>query len=147
MGFPESKVEASVVYTATHTVSIGTVTAATVLVTAPAADEYDLQVEVQASNTLSLWTLSEAPNASGGTAITPLNHNRDSALTLGATVAHTATYVSSGTVMENHSAAAGMQGLSGWWKLDAGDLYLVRCVAANAGTTVNVNARFVKRDT
>jgi hypothetical protein len=146
MGYPEAKVESGLVFTATHTVSVGTGTAVSVLLTVPSTDEYDFRAEVQASNTVA-WTLSEAPGASGGSAITAYNNARASTETLGATVTHTATYVSSGTVLENHAAAAGVQGLSGWWKAAASTLYLVRGVAANAGTTVNVNLVAVKRNT
>lgn len=143
--FPENQITRSDLFTATHSVAVGTATAVTVLITIPATDEYMVRVAVDTNDAVT-WTFSTGPTASGGTAITAANNNRGSSATLGATVTHTATYVASGTVLETHYATTGIKSMSGWWQLAASTLYLVRGVVTSSGT-VNVNIEIVERDT
>lgn len=144
-GFPDNQIARADLFTATHSVAVGAATAVTVLITTPSTDEYTVRVSVE-TNDAATWTWSKAPNASGGTGITAANRNQGAIATLGATVTHTATYTSSGTVLENHYATVGVQSEGGWWQLAASTLYLVRGVVASAGT-VNINVEIVERDT
>lgn len=137
-------------YSATHSVSVGTATNVTVLITAPATGEYHLDFSVEATNS-GTWTFSEAPNTSGGTAMVAYNKKRDSDNASTLVHTHTATYVSSGTILEAHcigtagagNSAGGGSGQSRHeYILDPGKLYLVRYVALNAATNVAVNLSY-----
>lgn len=139
-------------FTTPHNVSVGTVTAVTVLVTAPATGTYHLIGQVQADKA-GTWTFSKAPNTSGGTALTTANNNQNSSNTGGLTITHTATFVSVGTVLVNGlvgadsgpmSIAADDRDGSSEWILAANQLYLVRFVAGAAATNVIVTLRHWK---
>ena len=134
-------------WAASHTVSVGTATAVTVMLTTGEASAGIVHVvyDIEASNAI-IGVFSEAPAASGGTAITPRNSSRDTAGSSGvALLTHTVTYSTSGTVLENWAvggANARVRGGAGArieWVLGASKAYLWRFVAANAGTTVVLN--------
>lgn len=131
----------------THTVSVGTGTVASCLITTPAGAErahFTYGVEATLACTI---TFSEAPNASGGTALTELNLDRASTHPAVVAVTHTPTYVSAGTILANHalgtpvvgSQDGGRAGGRFEWLLAASTLYLIRVTALNAGTTVDIN--------
>jgi hypothetical protein len=52
------------------------------------------------------WTVSEAPNAAGGSAITVYNNDRASATTSGSVFLGNTTYTSSGTILTQHVTGA-----------------------------------------
>jgi len=139
-----AKIHDGLLFHTPFSVSVGTGTVASVLISAPATGVYHLAFHIDASNS-GTWAFSEAPNASGGSALVSFNKNRTSANTSTLTHTHTPTYVSSGTVLT--SGAIGTSGLgvsdSGGganerdeWILNASTLYLIRFTALNAGTTV-----------
>lgn len=141
------KIHAGAHWVASHTVSVGTATAVTVMLTTGATSDGIVHVvfDIEASNAIT-GTFNEAPGASGGTVITPRNSSRDTAGSSGvASVTHTVTYATGGTVLENYAiggANARVRGGAGArieWVLGASKAYLWRFVAANAGTTVDVN--------
>ena len=136
-------------FTATHSVSVGTATAVTVLFKTPPASEekyIHFTCSVEADKAVD-WTFSEAPNASGGTTLVAHNNNRRSEngdpLT---SLAHTATYVSAGTVLEGHimgtnqpaTKLGGEAEARNEWDLEVDTFYLVRGVALAADTKVNI---------
>ena len=138
-------------FTASHQVTIGTATAATVLFQTPASSQsmtIHFVCGVEADKEVT-WTLSEAPNASGGSALVSYNNNRKSDITSPATLTHTPTYVSSGTVLESHVAGSGTGSPASSkvggesenrneWDLKNDTLYLIRVAALNATTIVNI---------
>jgi hypothetical protein len=137
-------------FCATHTVGVGTATVASILIQTPSTGgiTYHLNTFVETRVSASVaWTLSEAPNASGGTAVTPLNMNRQSTSTTGCIITHTPTYVSAGTIMWNGNQGVtpsdhgGMWGNSNLeWILKRDTLYLVRVTAYTAASSVVINA-------
>lgn len=148
--FAHSKIHGGEAFSAAHSVSVGTGTAVTVLVTTPATGECHLDFSVEATNS-GTWTFSEAPNASGGTAIVAYDKNRISANVSTVTNTHTATYVSSGSVIESHCIGTAGQGNSSGggasqsrheYVLHESTLYLIRFVALNAATNVAVNLSY-----
>lgn len=151
MDFQQSKINEGLSFTATHTVTVGTVTAGTVLLTVPATGIYHLRGTIRADKA-GTWTLSKAPNASAGTTIASINNNERSSNTDTMTVTHTATWVSSGTVIINGliGADSGLTNLcadidgTSEIILAASRLYLVRFVAAAATTTVAINLRYYR---
>ena len=149
MAFGTKQIMAGLSFVAPHNVSVGTATAVTVLISTPATGIYHLRGQVQADKA-GTWTLSKAPGASGGTAITAANSNQQSATTDTLTITHTATYVSSGTVLVNGLVGADSGPMSlcaddksgdGEWILAVSTLYLVRFVAGAAATNVIVTLR------
>lgn len=136
-------------FVAPHNVSVGTATAVTVLIVAPATGVYHLRGQIQADKA-GTWTFSKDPDASGGTAITSTNYNLRSTNTLGLTLTHTVTYVSAGTVIVNGIVGAdtGPVNLGGNDTDEPADFilatsgtYLVRFVAGAAATNVLVTLR------
>ncbi len=136
-------------WVATHSVIVGTGTAASVLITAPVSTTAIMHfVYSVVSSNAGIATFSEAPNASGGTAIIAYNSSRDTSGSANAIITHSATWLSSGTILENFTlggANAGTRvGDSGEgrveWVLGSEKLYLVYFVATNATTTVDINA-------
>jgi hypothetical protein len=147
-----AKIHNGLTWVASHSVSVGTGTAVSVMVTTPASGTYHLTYEVEASNTLT-YTFSEAPNASGGTTIASANRLRTGGGTDTLTLKHTVTYTSSGTVLERHlngstgvpsKSTGGSSGSRAEWILAASTSYLVYATAGNAGTTVNVNLDYYR---
>jgi hypothetical protein len=139
---------------ASHTVSVGTATAASILITNGSYDSHFV-FAVMATNAVT-YAFSEAPNASGGTPVVSYNNNRPHGIgSSPITVTHTPTYVSSGTVLQNFAVGtAGLGNSTGGgagearneWILDPGVLYLVRVTALNAATTVVINTATYELD-
>jgi hypothetical protein len=145
-------------FTANHYVSVGNATAVTVLITPPASSSsrYIFFNAAVQSNLSGVFTFSEAPNASGGSAITSINNYRDKKVSnpdpvvLGSTV----TYVSSGTIIETilfSSSGSNLVNLGGnnpkhKYVLERGNLYLMRFVADAAATRVNFVLTYFYRD-
>jgi len=136
----------------TYTVSIGTATAATIMLTTPSSGTArmdDFTIDIEANNAIS-GTLSETPNGSGGAAVTPINHNRRSADTSDMTVVSAITFTSAGTVMQNFSTGSsggnpvsdsgGATKLSKTWDLGYETVYLIKLSADNASTRVVINS-------
>jgi len=137
-------------YTATHAVAIGTATAATVMITAPATGAYHLAIGMQANNT-GYGAFSEAPNATGGTAITAYNNNRNSANVSTLTHTKTATVTSAGTVLQNfvlgtdgkgNVSSGGAGEMRTEWILKPSTKYLFSFTALNAATRVAMNLSY-----
>jgi len=117
-----------------------------VLITSPATGEMHTVVAVNAS-LAGAFTMSEAPNASGGSAIVAYNNNRQSTNTATLVATSNPTYVSSGTVLiAGGIGAAGNPAkvLGGAfagrqeWILDQSTLYLLRFVSAAASNDVTI---------
>lgn len=134
-------------FAATHSVVVGTGTAVTVLISTPASNNIHFAASVESDKGIT-WTFSEAPNASGGTALVEYNCNRNSTTTSGSVLTHTVTYVSAGSIFETHSigTSGGPTSISGGlgnvrkeYILIPSTLYLIRAVAGAATTTVNIN--------
>ena len=136
-------------FTATRKDSVGTGTASSVLITAPATGSVYLHAEISAKKAGEL-TFSTAPNASGGTTVTSYSMDRSSSSTASTTITHTATWLSSGTVLENHIFGGieserfigGTRNLE--WKLNASTLYLLYFTADGATTEWATNIRFAE---
>ena len=146
-------------YTASHYVTVGTVTAVTVLITAPASTtshiiHFIAEVEADKSGT---WTFSEDPVATGGSALTSYNHDRESVATSPMTLHHTTTVAAAsvGTVLERHivgsagtnqSKVGGNTGGRREWLLKRGKRYLLRFVAGEADTQIEITVPYYYRD-
>ncbi len=150
--FQHSRIHSALSWVASYSVSTGTATAATMLITAPASGKYHVTTNVEMS-LAGLWTLSEAPNASGGSAVQAYNCNR--AASVASALVHTsaATYVSSGTILESHyvgsvatSGGGAPVSVRQEYILNPGSLYLVRVIASSASTIVNINLSYYKED-
>jgi len=152
------RVHAGYSWTATHKVTHGTTTHASVLFTTPAAGEYHMVVEVESDKGGS-WVFTEAPpvstTATGSTEITGLNDNRGSTNTDPLTIVHTPTLgATSGTVIAQHlNGSAGSHPASvtgggaiarGERALAASTRYVVDFTAANATTTTIINMYYYK---
>jgi len=146
----------AIYYTAHHLVTVGTATAATLLITPPAEETgYKLHFTADIiTNNAGIITLSESPNASGGTVIVSYNHFREVGENSPATITHTATYVSAGTVIDtfissgtstNQVKIGTDDGSVDEWIPDPSKLYLIRFVADNAATRVLMKCRYYYR--
>lgn len=149
-----SKLHDGLMFQSGFSVSVGTGTVASVLISAPATGVYHLAFDIEATNS-GTWTFSEAPNASGGTAIVTVNKNRLSANTNTLTHTHTPTYVSSGTVLTvgaigtagiGNANAGGNGGERDEWILNASTLYLLRFTALNAATNVVIKTSAYRQE-
>lgn len=85
-------------YTTSVYASIGAASTLSVLITAPATGEIHLTGVLMADGS-GVFTWSEAPNASGGSALVAYNNRRDSANAATLTATSDPTYVSSGTIL------------------------------------------------
>ena len=113
------------------------------LVGSPATGTYTLGIEVE-TDAAATWTFSEAPNASGGSAITGICTNRTSDSTDPLTVTSEPTYVSSGTVLENHLTSTiigGQAEAHSRWTMAVSSYYLVR-VVTTSGMTAIINLHY-----
>jgi hypothetical protein len=97
----ERRIDEGLAFSATHTVTVGSGTAVSVLITTPATGAYHMVIECE-SKKAGTFVLQEGPGATGGTAITSVNLNRQSDETDTLTLLHTTTYTTAGTVMETH---------------------------------------------
>jgi hypothetical protein len=145
-------------FSADHYVTVGTGTAVTVLITPPAAstDKYiHFSASFQANNS-GVFTFSEDPVTTGGSALTASNNYRGSAITDPVTLKHTVTVAagSIGTVLQtlivqgastNQVTTGGGAKHDNEWLLDPTKNYLVRFVADNAATRVVVNLDYYYR--
>jgi len=143
-------------FTATHYVTVGTGTAVTVLVTPPlAATGYELHFTAEiTTNNAGVLQFCENPTASGGTAVVSYNHRRGSAIVTPATIVHTATVATVGTVLETfitsgtstNKVTIGMEGgQRDEWIPDPADTYLFKFVADNASTRVLIKCKYYYR--
>lgn len=149
-----SKIHEGLHWTASHAVNVGTGTAVTVLISTPATGQYHLTYEMMASG-LAISTFSEAPNASGGTAITSYNNKRNSSNADTLTITHTATYVSSGSVIENFvhgsggipvSSKGGGGETRNEWELAVSTLYLLKIDVLAASTYTAINLAYYREE-
>lgn len=117
-----------------------------VLITVPAAGEMHL-VGLVKSSLGGSFTWSEAPNASGGSAITPYNNNRQSTNAATLVVTSNPTFVSAGTVLlqtdvgatgNPTQAAGGNFAARQEWILAQSTLYLLRFVSATNDAKVTL---------
>lgn len=138
-------IHSGVHFTAYHSVSVGTATAVTVLLSTPSAGSGYIHFSCSAEADKAItWTFSEAPNASGGSSIVGYNNDRNSTIANPVTITHTVTYVSSGTLLEGHlmgtnqptTRLGGNANIRNEWILKPETLYLLRAVAAAADTQV-----------
>ena len=151
--FTPKKIGEGLHWTAPHNVSVGTVTAVTVLLEVPATGVYHLRGQVQADKA-GTWTLSTGPTCSAGTAMTALNNNRRATNTTNITLSHTvSSYSSIGTAMAYGLVGADSGPMSlavddrsgdAEWILATSGTYLVRFVAGAAATNVIVTLRYWK---
>ena len=129
-----------------HVEKTGTVTTtATVMITTAATPEIHIQITLNADDAGKV-ELFEAPAATGGTPITPINANRKSAVVSGlAASTHTPTITTTGSVLETiFTGAAGFpSGGSGsgevlgtTWILDASTKYLIRYTPATTANSI-----------
>jgi len=152
------RIHAGYHWTATHKITHGTATHASVLFTTPATGEYHMIVGVE-SDKGGVWEFTEAPPASttttGSSAVTGVNNKRSSTNTDPLTIVHTATIgATSGTVLGQHlSGSAGSHPASvtgggavarNEFALAASTRYLVDFTAANATTTTIINMYYYK---
>ena len=94
-------------YTLNYTKTMDTVTAHTVTITTPATSAGVINLIVGCELTgAGTWTLSSAPESSGGSSLTSYNNNRNSSATCGCTIAGGVTWTSAGTVFETHFIGA-----------------------------------------
>jgi len=97
-----------------------------------------------------VWTFSEAPEASAGSALTAYNNNRLSSNTSPLTCAGTVAWTSSGSVFETHflgtaspaSTVGGDRTSRQEYILNYGTKYLIRFIADAATTNTVINASF-----
>lgn len=139
-------------FLATHQVSVGTATAASLLIQTPstASVTWHLAYEVSTRVSASVaWIFCEAPNTTvNANVVTPYNINRQSATTTGVLIYHTPVITSNGTVLEN-----GAQGvtpavqLGGTfsngareWILKRDTRYIISVTAYTAASSVVINA-------
>jgi len=151
------EIHAGTYFTATHFVTVGTGTAATVLITPPAAGTgkyLHFNAEIITSNSgIVQWC--ENPVASGGTVVTSYNHLRSSSIVNPATIVHTPTVATIGTVLDTFIAAGtstnqvviGVSaGQRDEWLPKNDRTYLIKFVADNAATRVLIKCEYYYRD-
>lgn len=131
-----SRINQGLTFLATHTVTVGTSTGASILITTPAAGTYHLVAECECKKA-GTFKLSEAPDATatGGTVLTAVNMNRRSTAADTLTLVHSGAWTSSGTVLENHviGGISGPNARTRKWLLASSQTYLARFTAD--GTT------------
>ena len=113
------------------------------LIGTPATGTYSMHAFVE-TDAAATWTFSEAPNASGGSAITGLCDNRTSDTTDPLTITSEPTYVSSGTVIENHLTSTiigGAAEMHAAVTMAVSSFYLVR-VVTTSGMTAIINLHY-----
>ncbi len=145
------RVHAGKSFSVSHSVSVGTGTACTVMFTTPDVTPLvHFGFAVQGSSSLTV-TLEENAFSSAGTTITPTNNYRDFASAASTVVKHTVTYQCAGTVIANALLIStqgmidviGGGGFAGQELiLKAGTRYLVRAVAGQAATTIIVTGEW-----
>lgn len=98
-------------FTNFHAMTMDSVTAHTVTITAPASAvgfiHLVLEVESTAAGT---WTFSESPESSAGSALTAYNNKRNDTATSGTTIKGNVVWTSAGTVLEQHYIGANNPG-------------------------------------
>jgi len=132
-------------HVATHTASVGTATAASVLFTAATTGTCTTYFEAEIlSKDAWTGTLSETSvnGASAGTAIISYCKDRTVTASANATIAHTITYASSGTILENLESDAGLPIRTRRYILASGGLYLIYVTSAGASNSIDVNLHF-----
>lgn len=135
-------------FVASHTEQIDATSVVSVMFTAPSTGTcyVHLVYTIEAGNAIT-GTFSEAPGASGGTAIDAHNSSRDVVGSANSVIAHTVTYTSSGTVLVNHLVGGSnnktKMGGGGTareeWILGSEKDYLFYFTAVNADTDVGIN--------
>ena len=132
-------------HVATHTVGVGTGTAVSVLFTAATSGICTTYFEAEIFSK-DAWsgTLSETSvnGASAGTAITSYCKDRTITASANATIAHTITYASSGTVLENVESDTARPVKTRRYVLASGGLYLLYLTSEGAANTIDVNLHF-----
>jgi len=149
------QIHAGTHFTATHLSKVGTGTAVSVMLTTPASTvgiiHFVCSVSADKSAT---WTFSESPSATGGSALIAYNNDRNSAIANPATLTHTVTYTSAGTVLETHivgsastpqSKTGGLAEARNEWILKPSTKYLIYAIADAADTNIKVNIPYYYR--
>lgn len=131
-------------FTATHWVSVGTGTAASMLITTPASAtvaECHFTYTVTSSAQVKV-EFGEDANASGGTALTEYNMDRKSTNTADVVTTHTATWVSSGSILSYYEGTlfGGEAEAQEDYILDHSTIYIIYITAYGAATEVAINA-------
>ena len=144
-------------FTVTHSVSVGTATAVSILFQTPSAlsgNYIHFTCSIESDKGVD-WTFSKVPNASGGSALVAYNNDENSANTNPMqSLTHTATYVSAGTILESHimgtnqpsTKLGGDAEARNEWVLTPDRFYLIRAVALAADTKINVVIPFYYRE-
>ena len=130
-------------WTATYKETTSAIATLTTLIGTPATGTYSIKAFVE-TDAAATWTFSEAPNASGGTAITGICDNRTSDTTDPLTITSEPTWVSSGTVIENHLTSTIVGGASDMHAavtMAVSSFYLVR-VVTTSGMTAIINLHY-----
>jgi hypothetical protein len=140
------KIDEGLAFSATHTVTVGTGTAVSVLIVTPATGTYHLVAECECKKA-GTFTLQEAPNTTVGTAVTGVNLNRQSTKTDTLSLTHTQTLTSAGTVLENHviGGISGPTARTRSYLLNVSTRYIAR-FTADATTSETVINLFYYRE-
>ena len=138
-------------YTTSRYESVGAASTVSLLLTTPSAGSAICHLTgAILADGAGVWTWSEAPNASGGTAITPYNNNRTSANAANLTVTYDPTFVSSGTVLaQSHLGTyapsvnvGGQFSNRQEWILEEETIYLIRFTADGASCRTTIIVEF-----
>ena len=124
--------------------TLGSSSLLSIMITTPATGEYELQIDIEADKNGS-WTWSEAPNATGGSALISHNHNRADGSDGTLTITSDPTITSTGTILDagpigTSGNAASIQGgelEAAKWVLNQSTKYL-GSFTAGAATTAAV---------
>lgn len=129
-------------FVASHTATVGTGTAVSVLITTPASETYHLTAVCECKKA-GTFILSEAPNATAtaGTALTSINVDRSSTNVNTLTLIKDGTFTSSGTVMERHviGGISGPNAETENWTLASAQTYLARFTADGTTSETVIN--------
>ena len=138
----ERRIDEGLAFVATHTVTVGTGTVVSVLITTPATGTYHMIVECECKKA-GTFVLQESPNATAtnGTLITGINLNRQSTEVDTLVLYHSGTYTSAGTVLENHviGGISGPNIVACPYILNASTKYIARFTADAATSEATMN--------
>lgn len=143
----DSYANSGLAFIATHTVTVGTGTAVSILITTPASDCYHMIAECECKKA-GTFKLSEAPNATAtaGTVLTAQNVYRGNTTADTLTLVHSGTYTSSGTVLENHviGGTSGPNCKTRSWILASSQTYLARFTADASTSETVINLHYYR---
>jgi len=132
-------------HVATHIVGVGASTAVSMLFTAATTGTCTTYFEAEIFSK-DAWkgTFSEtsANGASAGTAIISYCKDRTVTASANAVIAHTITYASSGTILENLESDSSLPISTRRYVLASGGIYLFYLSSAAAANSININIHF-----